>query len=272
MVRTTRVTTGPATYDVELVGDDRVRVRAFGPGAEEVLDQMPDLLGLGDTPPAPDWYPQPLRIAAKRGNGTRFAKGHRVVEMLVPAVLQQLVSGKEAKRAFRLLHERVADPAPGPYPEMRLPLSPAQLRSLPPAEWPTFGILPKQGDTLRLIGERASRLEEASAMNEEDAYKRLTALRGLGTWTATSVMGRGMGFVDAVPLGDWNLPSTVAYNLAGEERADDRRMLELLEPYRGQRARILRLLKFGGSGKAPRRGPRMALRPVGRRPRGFSQF
>jgi hypothetical protein len=40
-------------------------------------------------------------------------------------------------------------------------------------------------------------------------------------------------------------------------------MLELLEPYRGHRARVLRLLMLAGA-SAPRFGPRMPLRDITR--------
>lgn len=57
-------------------------------------------------------------------------------------------------------------------------------------------------------------------------------------------------------LGAYNLPHTVAYVLAGEARASEERMLELLEPYRGRhRFRVIRLLWMNGV-SAPRRGPR----------------
>jgi 3-methyladenine DNA glycosylase/8-oxoguanine DNA glycosylase len=68
------------------------------------------------------------------------------------------------------------------------------------------------------------------------------------------------GDPDAVSVGDYHIPSMVGWALAGERRADDARMLELLEPYRGQRARVIRLLELAGVG-APRRAPRMPLRP-----------
>lgn len=260
-VRATRTASGPATVHFRIVATDRAEARAYGPGAEAALERAADWIGLADTPPPPDHYPKPLRQIARRRPGIRFARGHGVVDLLVPAVLQQKVSGKEAKRAFGLLMRRVGEAAPGPFPELRLPVSPRQLRDLPPAELPRLGILPRQGATLRQVGERASRLEEAASMNEAEAFRRLTALPGLGPWTASSVMGRGLGFADAVPLGDWNLPSLVAFHLAGEERADDERMLELLEPYRGHRARVLRMLHLTGR-YAPRRGPRMPVRPL----------
>jgi hypothetical protein len=40
-------------------------------------------------------------------------------------------------------------------------------------------------------------------------------------------------------------------------------MLQLLEPYRGQRGRVQRLLEAGGTG-APRFGPRIRIHSIGR--------
>jgi hypothetical protein len=44
---------------------------------------------------------------------------------------------------------------------------------------------------------------------------------------------------------------------------DDARMLELLEPYRGQRARLVRILERSGI-TAPRYGPRLSPRDIRR--------
>ena len=74
-------------------------------------------------------------------------------------------------------------------------------------------------------------------------------------------MGIAWGDHDAVPVGDYNLPNLVSWALAGEPRSDDDRMLELLEPYRGHRRRVLVLLK-GSPIKEPRYGPRVALRDI----------
>ena len=67
--------------------------------------------------------------------------------------------------------------------------------------------------------------------------------------------------LDAVSVGDYHLPNVVAWALASEARADDARMLELLEPYRGQRGRVIRLLEASGIG-APRFGPKMPIRSI----------
>jgi 3-methyladenine DNA glycosylase/8-oxoguanine DNA glycosylase len=89
------------------------------------------------------------------------------------------------------------------------------------------------------------------------AAARLRAYPGIGPWTAAEVTLRALGDPDAVSVGDFHLPNVVAFALAGEPRGDDARMLELLEPWRGHRARVVRLLEAGGI-EAPKYGPRYA--------------
>ena len=96
-------------------------------------------------------------------------------------------------------------------------------------------------------------------MPREDAYRRLLAFPGVGPWTAATVMAEAAGDPDAVPVGDFHVPNLVAWALAGEPRGDDERMLELLEPYRGHRGRVVRMLKLSGA-RAPAYGPRLAVR------------
>ncbi|MDP9388413.1 MAG: DNA-3-methyladenine glycosylase 2 family protein, partial [Actinomycetota bacterium] len=89
------------------------------------------------------------------------------------------------------------------------------------------------------------------------------ALPGVGPWSAAKVGLVALGDADAVCVGDYHLPNQVAWALAGEPRAGDDRMLELLEPYRGHRGRVTRLLVAGGV-RAPRYGPRSTVRSFSR--------
>jgi 3-methyladenine DNA glycosylase/8-oxoguanine DNA glycosylase len=93
------------------------------------------------------------------------------------------------------------------------------------------------------------------------AYAALQAFPGIGPWTAAEVGLRAFGDPDAVSIGDFHLPNMVAFALAGEPRGTDERMLELLEPYRGHRGRVIRLLELGGTA-APRYGPRVSPRRI----------
>ena len=87
------------------------------------------------------------------------------------------------------------------------------------------------------------------------------SLPGIGPWSAAEVSMIALGDSDAVSLGDYHLPHQVSWALAGEPRGTDDRMIQLLEPYRGHRARVIRLLTLGGI-QAPRFGPRIRLRRI----------
>jgi 3-methyladenine DNA glycosylase/8-oxoguanine DNA glycosylase len=112
-----------------------------------------------------------------------------------------------------------------------------------------------------LAASHADRLEETRTLPLVDAYRRFRALPGVGAWTAAEVAFRALGDPDAVSLGDFHIPNMVAWALAGEPRGTDHRMLELLEPYRGQRGRVIRMLEAAGI-SAPRYGPRLAPRGI----------
>jgi 3-methyladenine DNA glycosylase/8-oxoguanine DNA glycosylase len=82
-------------------------------------------------------------------------------------------------------------------------------------------------------------------MTHLDAHARLRAIPGVGPWTSARIAMLALGDPDAVLIGDLHLPHLVSSALAGEPRGSDERMLELLEPYRGHRARVVRLLMAG---------------------------
>jgi 3-methyladenine DNA glycosylase/8-oxoguanine DNA glycosylase len=261
MLRATRTPEGPATLGIEPLRAGVLVARAWGPGAEWILARADDWIGTSDRLPNGFLEAHPeLRPFAKRARGMRLARPRRVVEHLTVLVLQQLVTGKESKRSFGRLVRHTSEPAPGPFPDLWLPPSAEALRQLSPAKFVPLGIVERMGETLRRVGEHASRLEEAAAMPAVEALQRIQAVRGLGAWTANSLAIGSLGDPDAVVTGDYHLPNTVAFHLASEERGDDARMLELLEPYAGQRGRVVRWL--GGGGKAPRRGPRIPVRDL----------
>jgi 3-methyladenine DNA glycosylase/8-oxoguanine DNA glycosylase len=206
----------------------------------------------------------PLVVDCRRRlPGLRVGRSQAVVEALVPTILEQKVVGIEARRSYAHLVRSLGEPAPGPAAGLRVPPSPATLAATPSYVFHRFGVERKRADTIRMACAYAARLEETVAMGPDDARRRLTALPGIGPWTAAEVGMVALGDADAVSVGDYHLPHQVAWALAGEPRADDARMLELLEPYRGQRGRVIRLILNGSPvGLPPRRGPRMALRSI----------
>ncbi len=98
-------------------------------------------------------------------------------------------------------------------------------------------------------------------MDIASAYRRLLAFPGIGPWTAAKVAMVALGDADAVPVGDYHLPHSIGYMFDGTPRSTDERMLEILEPYRGHRARVIRLVVAAGIA-APRFGPRQPLRSI----------
>ncbi len=123
------------------------------------------------------------------------------------------------------------------------------------------GIERRRADTIAVAARNTGRLD--AAPDPAEAARRLTALPGIGDWTAAEVVRVAFGDADAVSVGDFHLPNAVAFALTGQARGDDAGMLALLEPFRGHRGRVCRLLVAGGV-RAPRRAPRRAARSFAR--------
>ena len=259
--RATRTPEGPATIHLAIAGTELV-ARTWGDGAGWALEHVPAMAGLLDDPAAlvPLVAGQPLlRDLARRHPGLRFPRTLAVMESLVPAIIEQKVTGDEAHRAWRGLVRTHGEPAPGPAGEagLRIPTTPAALAALPYFAFHAFGLERRRADTIRRVAARAAWLEAATALSPQVREARLRSFPGVGPWTAAEVAARAWGDPDAVSLGDYHLPNLVAWALAREPRGTDERMLELLEPFRGQRGRVIRLLEVSGV-RAERHGPRYA--------------
>jgi 3-methyladenine DNA glycosylase/8-oxoguanine DNA glycosylase len=270
MARATWMASGPATVLVTITAD-RASAEAWGDGAEEALERLPALLGLDDDDRGfdPSLHPLVADLARRQPGGTRIGRTGSVLEALLPAILEQRITGAEAFRGYRRLIRALGVPAPGALGLWMPPRAPDVAR-LPSWTFPGLGIEPRRGALLRRVAGDAVRLEAlasearrprgggAGAVALDD---RLRAYPGIGPWTSAEVRFRALGDPDAVSLADAHLPNLVAWLLAGEPRGTDDRMLELLAPWAGHRARVVRLLE--GSGRAaPRYGPRIAPRDL----------
>jgi 3-methyladenine DNA glycosylase/8-oxoguanine DNA glycosylase len=257
--RATRTADGPAS--LRIVQDrTQLRVDAWGPGAERALEGVRALLGFDDDPAAFRPHHRLLAELHHRMPGLRIGRTYAVWEALLPAIVEQKVVGNEARRSYQGLIARYGEPAPGPL-GLRLAPAPATLAALPYYAFHPFGIEQRRADTIRRAARVARHLEAAAALSATEGLSLLQRVAGIGPWTAAETLRVAGGDPDVVSVGDYPLPNVVAWALAGEPRADDARMLDLLEPYRGQRGRVVRLLEAAGIG-APRFGPRMALRSI----------
>lgn len=254
--RTTRLDETPATVGFHLDAPGRVVVRCWGPGAEALLARAPAMLGADDDPASFRPEAPLLRKLAAKKPGLRLGRLPRVFEPLLVAILQQRVTGREASASYQDLVRSHGEVAPGPE-HLMLPPAPRWLAKLPDHDLRAAGVDFERARVVRFVAKRSRRIEGLVELPIADAYARLMAFRGIGPWTAGLVGGLALGDRDAVVVGDYHIKNTIAWALAGEERATDERMVELLEPYRGHRFRVLRLVK-GSHMHAPRYGPKRA--------------
>ena len=250
--RATRTPAGPATIRLRAV-DGGIDVAAWGPGAARAVEGAADLAGANDDPGALVPHHRLIGELIHRFPGLRLPRTNRPFEALLPAICEQKVTGIQARAAFRAIIAAHGEPAPGPT-GMRLPPEPRTLAALPYFAFHPFGLERRRAELIRRAAELAPRLETVPL---GEATARMSAVPGIGPWTLAEVGRIAFGDPDAISVGDFHLPNLVAWALAREPRADDARMLELLEPYRGQRGRVQRLLEVSGI-NAPRYGPRMA--------------
>ena len=258
VIKATALQSGAVSVRVRFAGAV-ARVEAWGEGAPEALELAPGWLGLCDSADGfdPSRHETVLRLH-RRSPGLRFGRFPMLFEYLVPTVLGQRVSVDEAKRSYRQLVRKAGQRAPGPF-DLLMPPSPQFLGALGSGGYHEAGVERARADIIQRLARQADRLERLVDYEPRAAYTALRAVRGVGPWTIAMAAQSVFADADAVPIGDYKLPHLVTWNLAGEPRGDDDRMLALLEPFAGHRARVLRLLKGGGA-RPPRYGPKLAPR------------
>jgi 3-methyladenine DNA glycosylase/8-oxoguanine DNA glycosylase len=267
LFRTTRTPEGPALLQLAVrPGNGAVTGTAWGPGREWVLDGLPELLGAADDDagfrPRPE-HPRLVQAWRER-RGWRVPRSRAVFETLAVAALEQVVTGVEARRAWRLLLHRFGEAAPGeparnggPAAGMRVPPAPEQWTRIPSWEWLRAGVEERRRRVVQVAARSAGRLEQTLHLPHADAERALRSLPGVGVWTAAEVRQRAHGDPDAFSFADFHVSRNVSWALTGRVLDDDG-CAEVIECYRGHRYRVQRLLELSGAVR-PRRGPRMNL-------------
>jgi 3-methyladenine DNA glycosylase/8-oxoguanine DNA glycosylase len=262
---------GPATVRLSPAGstelEHRVDAQAWGPGAAAAIESVPRLLGAGD-----DWrafdepafhatLPRMVREARRRSLALRLPSTGRMIDQLVPIILEQKVTVIEARRAYRYLVRRYGTPAPlaGTFTPPGLVLAPttAQWLQVPSWEWHKAGVGPQRSATVMQALRSAVALERLAALPALEAAAKLQTIPGIGIWTAAEVVQRTHGCPDSISVGDYHLAAYVGAALTGR-RTDDAGMLRLLAPWEGHRQRVVRMIQSSGFRK-PTFGPRMTI-------------
>jgi 3-methyladenine DNA glycosylase/8-oxoguanine DNA glycosylase len=257
--RTSLMRSGPVTARITKSAPDTVDCVAWGTGATEFAETLPAQLGADDD--ASGFAPDEPTIAAahQRMPHLRLGRTDRVLEALIPAVLEQRVSGKDARRAWRALVTKFGSPAPGPAPlHMRVPPAAEVWRRIASWEFHRANVDPGRARTIVACAQRADALERLTNRPPGQARRAMMSLPGVGEWTAAETAQRAFGDADALSVGDYHLAKMVGWSLLGHP-IDDPAMVELLEPLRPHRHRAVRLLEITGPSGPPRRAARQAI-------------
>ena len=257
--RTLGTPDGAAT--LHLAERDGVTATAWGPGAAIAIAGVPGLCGSGDDWTSLDVSSHPFRAEAwRRAPGLRLLRTNAVFEAMLPAILEQKITGLEARRAWRSLVTKYGTAAPGPAPAGMKVFPAAEVwRRVPSWEWHRAGVGPQRAETIVRAAAVAASLERTLGLGRggPEVAKKLRSLPGVGVWTAAETTQRSHGDPDSPSIGDYHLPALVGRALTGRP-VDDDGMLELLAPWAGQRQRIMRLIEVSGF-TSPRFGPRMTV-------------
>ena len=260
MVRAVLTVDGPATFAMSWA-NGTLTVDAWGPGSDRAVDAARNMAALDRRPPPlADLHPV-VTAAAHRFPGLWAGASGDLYHALLPTILAQRITSGEAIRQWSGLCRALGEPAPGPDLGLVLPPHPEVLAGRPAWWFHPFGIEAKRARAVSEVARVARRLWDWVRLPVAEVAAKLGLIRGVGPWTVGSVLGPACADEDSVPVGDYHLPSIVCWNLAGEPRGTDDRMLVLLEPFRGQRGRVVRLLVQAGR-RPPAFGPRRRILPI----------
>ncbi len=162
-----------------------------------------------------------------------------VFEALVLAVLGQQISTSVARIIRTLLIETFGPSAEFngetyyafPRPEAIWGSSPAELHTMKLTQRKSEYVHGLAGSAL----DRVLDLERLAGLNDQEIVQKLTALRGVGMWTAQWVLIRAVGRPDALPLGDLALRRVVSRLFMDGADVNDAQVEEIAErwsPYR----------------------------------------
>ncbi|MEO5724003.1 MAG: DNA-3-methyladenine glycosylase 2 family protein [Ilumatobacteraceae bacterium] len=260
--RATHTPYGTATLHLRWQ-DGVLAAEAWGDGREWLLHTVPALSGQLDQPVSfATGHPAVLR-AQHNHPGLRLGASSTLYHELLPVILGQRITAGEAISQWHALVRRLGVPAPGPNPDLMVQPHPDAVTGHPAWWYHQFGVEAKRAEALRTVAKHAARLWEWSTISPADCAAKLALLPGIGRWTIGSALGPSLGDPDALAIGDFHLKNAISHALTGRPRGTDEQMVALLEPYAGQRGRVVRLLLLDGH-QAPKFGPRQRILPMRR--------
>lgn len=185
-----------------------------------------------------------LAELARQFRGLHLPRTATLFEALTIAILGQQISASVARTMRTLLIERYGarcvTPAEAggdgvtyfafPRPEAILSATPEELRELKLSR--------SKAEYIRVIASAALEpgWDELYLLPDDEVASRLTALRGVGNWTAQWALVRGLARPDALPLGDLALRRGVSRLWLQGDAVTDREVAEIAERWRPWRS------------------------------------
>lgn len=268
----------PVLVRVAQTARDRVLFGAQAPSraaAEWGIERMRAALGVDlDLRPFYERFRfDPLiGVSVRRNPGLRPPGKPDPFEALAWAICEQLI---EVERAAGIQRRLVRALGRGcEFSQLRDAPSAGQLAAAAPAQLASFDLSP--GRSLALI--RAAREVAAGRVDLHDSdhehgWRRLRAIKGIGSWTVQMLGLTGQGRVDQLPAGDLAYLKLVGRLRGGGDpwaRATEEEVMEFFAPYEewaglaGSHA--LRAVKLAPT-RSPASGTERARRPSAARPR-----
>ena len=264
VLRATLGPSGPSVLEVVETPDAHVTITDWVTGSTTEMSGHPLL---GDADPGHRVQPvhEPVARALERFGNHRIAVTGTPYHDLLPAVLAQRVTAREAVSQWDALCRRWGDPVEAGPITLFLPPRPEVLADIPYHELHRLGIDRRRADTLRNVARHGNRLISGwkADLTAHERTLSLQLIPGVGQWTAAVAGWTSFGDADALEVGDFHAKNTVVYALTGRHRGTDEEMSCLLEPYAGDRQRVLQWLRMDGH-SAPAHGPRKRIVSIAR--------
>lgn len=176
-----------------------------------------------------------LLVAALQAHfpGLRPARTPTVFEALAQAIIGQQISGAVARRIRDLVVERLGEPFVLDGAVYRAYPRPAAFAAASIEDLRALKLSQRKAEYLREIGAAVAEgrldLEGLRGQPNHEIVARLTALRGVGRWTAEWVRLRALGRLDAFPADDLALDRIVGQFYFGDRSVTKHEALALAE-------------------------------------------
>ena len=150
------------------------------------------------------------------------------------ALVRSIVGQQLSTKAARTIYERLTDLFDGRTP------SPAELLAADPEEVRSAGLSRPKVSYLRSLAEHVEsgelELARLSELPDEEVSQQLTAVKGLGQWTADMFLIFHLGRPDVLPVGDLGVRRAVEREYELPDLPDAARLTEIGQPWRPHRS------------------------------------